>query len=114
MRGSQERLRGSLRARARRCARSRYGKITIKNGGVYGENGALIGTGIPLLKMCANFMKWTGLSPAEALQTVTGNPQKLLKDKTGRIKPGFFADLIAVDDKLKLHRVWAEGEEVEC
>ena len=59
-------------------------------------------------------MKWMDLPPAEALQTATGNPQKLLKDRTGRIKPGFFADLIAVDDKLNLKGVWAGGEEIRC
>jgi imidazolonepropionase-like amidohydrolase len=54
-------------------------------------------------KQFAHMVKW-GLTPMQAIQAATSNAAELLgwRDQVGRVAPGLYADLIAVDnDPLK-------------
>jgi len=60
----------------------------------------------------ALLVKHVGMSPLDAIRMATANAAELLgwSDKVGRIAPGYFADLIAVDgdrlsDVSRLERV---------
>ncbi len=88
----------------------RYGKVKIKNNGVYSMDGVLIGTNLTLLDMCKNIKKWLNLKNDDVLQMVTYNPYKLLNEKVGLIKEGFFADFIILDDNLNLKKVFVNNK----
>jgi len=78
------------------------------------EEGWLAGSGLLLPDMLRNFVRFTGLSPREAIQTVTRNPAaSLALDDRGLLAPGRRADLVAWDSKLRARRVWREGEEID-
>ncbi len=87
----------------------RYGKVVIKNNGVYSLDGILIGTNLTLLDMCKNMKKWLSLKIEDVLQMVTYNPHKLLNEKIGIIKKDFFADFIVLDDDLNLKKVFVNN-----
>jgi N-acetylglucosamine-6-phosphate deacetylase len=91
----------------------RYGKIIIKNNGVYSVDGVLIGTNLSLLDMCKNMKKWLNLKIEDVLQMVTYNPGKLLGEKIGMIEKGFFADFVILDQELNLKKVFINGEQVK-
>jgi len=56
--------------------------------------------GLPATVLEMKLLEEAGLSRLAALQTATINPAKLMgaADRIGQVKPGFFADLIAVDE----------------
>lgn len=90
----------------------RYGKVIIKNNGVYSLDGVLIGTNLSLLDMCKNMKNWLNLKIEDVLQMVTYNPHKLLGEKIGMIEKGFFADFVILDEELNLKKVLINGKRV--
>lgn len=92
------------------------GQPFIKQGGVGRTlGGHLAGSGLLLPDMLRNFVKFTGLAPAQAIRAVTLNPAASLEmdDRLGLIAPGRVADFAVWDKKLRVRRVWRAGEEVE-
>ncbi len=78
------------------------------------DTGWLAGSATLLPDMFRLFVRFTGLSAAEAVRTVTLNPAACLgvQDRIGLLAPGRAADLVAWDDRLCVRRVWRAGREV--
>ena len=92
------------------------GRTWHKQGGVIRtESGRLAGSALLLPDMFRNFVRFTGLQPAEAIRTVTLNPAACLgrDDEFGVLAPGRIADLVAWDSRLRVRRVWRAGTEIE-
>jgi len=83
-----------------------------KNGAARYLDGTLIGTAISLNKIVKRFKKFTGCSLAEAINTVTINPAKLLKigDKKGSIEEGKDADIIILDENFDVSTTIINGK----
>jgi N-acetylglucosamine-6-phosphate deacetylase len=73
----------------------------------YGD-GRLIGTSLPLLHVALRFHEYTGCSFAEAIDSASANPARLLglADRKGRIAAGYDADLVVLDGEPTAGRVW--------
>ncbi|UPL02968.1 hypothetical protein LCI18_013902 [Fusarium solani-melongenae] len=83
------------------------GKAVVKKGEKLFLEGSdtIAGGSTTLLQCVSNLIRWTGCDVAEALQTVTANPARMLgcEDTKGTLKPGADADLVVLS--------WSKGEE---
>ena len=80
----------------------------------------IAGSSITLLGCVNNFLKWSGVSIAEALGAVTSTPARMLDLGTtkGCLNPAADADLVVLEDftdeagsaQLRLGQVWKFGE----
>jgi N-acetylglucosamine-6-phosphate deacetylase len=77
-------------------------------------DGTLIGAAIGLSRMVVNFSAFTGSSLAEAIDTASLNPARLLgmEKELGSIEPGKLADLILLNDDLSVYATLVRGEVV--
>ena len=80
----------------------------------YFPDGRLAGTALPLNQALKNLIKFTNISLASALKTVTINPAKLLKISrvTGSIDVGQRADLVIFDNNLNVTLTLVKGKVV--
>lgn len=88
------------------------GRTFVKHGPVCRtEEGGLVGSAIMLTDHFRNFVRFTGMPPAEAIRTVTLNPAACIGRETamGRLGPGAVADLVAWDAQLRIQRIWRAG-----
>jgi N-acetylglucosamine-6-phosphate deacetylase len=62
-------------------------------------NGVLAGSVLTLDRALANFVRFTGATAEQGLRLLTANPAAMtgFADRTGSIKAGHSADLVAVD-----------------
>lgn len=74
-------------------------------------DGTLIGTTMGLGQIARRFRTFTGCSTAEALETVTINPARLLgiDASHGTIAPGKAADLVVLNDDLSVYATIVAG-----
>jgi N-acetylglucosamine-6-phosphate deacetylase len=82
-----------------------------KNGVGRTDKHHLCGSALLLPDMVRNFVKFTGVKPARAIQCATLNPAAQMKmaDDIGLIAPGRRADLALWTNDLKLRGVWRNG-----
>jgi len=78
------------------------------------HDGTLIGTALGLNQMMARLMEFTGCSRVEAIRTVTENPARVLglAGTKGRIRVGYDADLVLVDEEVSVHTTIVGGKVV--
>lgn len=78
----------------------------------YDYRGWLAGSRMTLENACRNVMKHTGYGLCHAIRMATINPARLLgiDDKVGSIEPGKKANLILIDDTVRVKTVILEGE----
>ena len=74
-------------------------------------DGTLAGSVLSLDAALRNLMRFTGCSPAEAIQTVTSTPARLLAldHKKGRIAPGYDADLVLLTEGFEVASAFIGG-----
>ncbi len=74
------------------------------SGDKYLANGILSGSALTMIKAVKNCIDKCGISLDEALRMASLYPAKVLHvdNKTGRIEPGFKADLVLLDDALEV------------
>jgi N-acetylglucosamine-6-phosphate deacetylase len=89
----------------------RYGKVMVKEGGIYSAKGNLIGSTVGLLEMCANMERWCKTGMENTLRMTANNQARLLGIKRGNIKKGYFADFVLIDNEYKLKKVFINGKE---
>jgi N-acetylglucosamine-6-phosphate deacetylase len=79
-------------------------------------DGTLIGTAIPLLEVVRRFHRFTGSSFAEAVDTATRTPARILgiQERTGSIEVGKDADLVLLDEDLSVFATLVGGKVVEA
>jgi N-acetylglucosamine-6-phosphate deacetylase len=74
-------------------------------------DGTLSGSALTMLKAVHNCIEKAGISPEEALRMASLYPARVLRlnDVTGRIKKGYRAELLWLDDQLQLKAVYTNG-----
>ncbi len=76
--------------------------------------GEIAGSKLTLDVACHNMLVHTGVSLCDVFRFASGNPAKLLGlSQKGRIAPGCDADLVVVDDRMKVKSVFLAGERVK-
>jgi len=82
-----------------------------KNGAARYLDGTLIGSTTSLAEIALKFMKYTGCSFIDAVNSASLNPAKVLgiDDKKGRIKVGWDADIVLIDNDLKVKTTLVNG-----
>lgn len=78
----------------------------------YDYRGWLAGSRMTLENACRNVMKHTGYGLCHAIRMASLNPAKLLglDDKIGSIEPGKKANLIIIDDTVRVKSVFLNGQ----
>jgi N-acetylglucosamine-6-phosphate deacetylase len=85
--------------------------IHVVDGVCRDENGTLAGTGLDMATAVRNAVHLLGLSISEAARMASEYPAAFLglEHELGRIAPGFRANLVLMDDELRVRRTWIEG-----
>ncbi|HEV7348924.1 N-acetylglucosamine-6-phosphate deacetylase [Telluribacter sp.] len=75
------------------------------------DEGRLAGSAITLLDAVRNCINQVGIDPAEAFRMATAYPARQLNmaDQLGYIRPGYRADLLALDQAIRVQEVWVGG-----
>jgi N-acetylglucosamine-6-phosphate deacetylase len=90
-------------------------KITVKGGVCVDEHGTLAGSDLDMASAVRNAVKMLGLDLADASRMASRYPAEFLGlgGEMGRIAPGLRADLVLLDDELKVTETWIGGEASE-
>lgn len=84
-----------------------YDNVTDIN---FDYSGEIAGSKLTLNKACRNMMKHTGASLCEVFRFASTNPARLLSlEGRGEIRKGHIADLVLVDPKMNVKKVWLDG-----
>jgi N-acetylglucosamine-6-phosphate deacetylase len=85
--------------------------ISVVDGICRDENGTLAGTALDMATAVRNAVSMLGLDIAEAARMAGQYPAEFLGlgHERGRIAPGYLANLVLMNDELKVQRTWIEG-----
>jgi N-acetylglucosamine-6-phosphate deacetylase len=73
--------------------------------------GALAGSGLTMDKAVQNAVSMLKASIPQAIRMASANPAKVMRLKNkGQIKRGFDADIVLLDQELKVIRTWIKGK----
>jgi N-acetylglucosamine-6-phosphate deacetylase len=86
--------------------------ITVVDGICRDENGTLAGTALDMAGAVRNAVSMLGLDIAEAARMAGQYPAEFLGlgHELGRIAPGYLANLVLMNDELKVQKTWIEGQ----
>ena len=86
-------------------------KITVENGACRGPDGTLAGSVLTMAQAFRNTVGMLGVSIPDASRMASGNPARFIRldHRTGAIVPGLRADLVHLDDHLRVRRTWIAG-----
>ena len=90
-----------------------YGEtITVRDGVVRNAAGALAGSVLDMATAVRNTVTLLGVPLEEAARMASTYPAEFLGlgNHYGRIAPGFHADLVALDDELRVINTWISGD----
>ena len=90
-----------------------YGEtITVHEGVVRNAAGALAGSALDMATAVRNTVTLLGVPLEEAARMASTYPAEFLGlgNHYGRIAPGFHADLVALDDELRVINTWISGD----
>jgi N-acetylglucosamine-6-phosphate deacetylase len=75
--------------------------------------GALAGSGLTMDQAVRNAVKLLGLELFQAVRMASANPAAVLGlgARKGQVRAGFDADLVLLDEALRVTRTWIGGEE---
>ena len=85
--------------------------IGVRDGACYDDTGRLAGSALDMATAVRNAVGLLGLDLAEASRMASRNPAEFLGlgDELGRIAPGYRADLVLLDDDLRVRESWIGG-----
>jgi N-acetylglucosamine-6-phosphate deacetylase len=85
--------------------------IKVVDGVCRDENGTLAGTALDMAAALRNAVSLLGVDVAEAARMASEYPAEFLGmgHELGRIAPGYRANLVLMDDELRVQRTWIEG-----
>ncbi len=85
--------------------------IHVNNGVCRDANGTLAGTALDMASAVRNAVKLLDLGIAEAARMASEYPAAFLglEHELGQIAPGYRANLVLLDDELRVRRSWIEG-----
>lgn len=86
-------------------------QITANDGRLTGPDGTLAGSDLDMASAVRNAERMMGLTRAKAVALASAHPAAFLgiSGQRGRIAPGLAADLVHVDDELRVLRSWIAG-----
>jgi N-acetylglucosamine-6-phosphate deacetylase len=86
-------------------------EYTAKEGAARYTDGTLIGSTMSLGEIAVKFMEFTECTLTEAIDSVSYNPAKVLgmERQKGKIEPGYDADLVLLNDDLKVEQTIVNG-----
>jgi N-acetylglucosamine-6-phosphate deacetylase len=86
--------------------------IRVVDGACRDENGTLAGTALDMASAVRNAVSSLGLGIVAAARMASEYPAEFLGlgDELGRIAPGYRANLVLVDDEVRVQRTWIEGD----
>ncbi|MGL4568828.1 MAG: amidohydrolase family protein, partial [Fusobacteriaceae bacterium] len=82
-----------------------------KDGKCFGEDGTLGGSALTMIGGVQNLVRHANIRLEEAVKMATLYPAKAIKvdDRYGRLQPGYFADIVIMDNNLELTGVISKG-----
>jgi len=85
--------------------------ITVRDGACFDDRGRLAGSDLNMAAAVRNAVSLLGLSLADASRMASRNPAEFLGlgAEVGRIAPGYRADLVLLDERMDVRRVWIGG-----
>jgi N-acetylglucosamine-6-phosphate deacetylase len=85
--------------------------IRVVDGICCDENGTLAGTALDMAAAVRNAVSLLGLDIVEAARMASEYPAEFLGlgHELGRISPGYRANLVLMDDELKVQKTWIDG-----
>ncbi|KAF0115339.1 MAG: N-acetylglucosamine-6-phosphate deacetylase [Hyphomonadaceae bacterium] len=89
-----------------------YGnKIMVRDGSCFDEHGTLAGSALDMANAVRNAHKRVGLPLGQCLQLASETPARFLgvESKIGALRIGLDADLVHLDDDLRVQNVWLKG-----
>ena len=89
-------------------------KVLRREGKVTTEDGTLAGSDLDMATAVRNAVSLIGRTPAEALQMASLRPAEFLglEHQFGRIKPGYRASLVALNEDFLVKATWIDGRKV--
>ncbi|GAB4313304.1 MAG: N-acetylglucosamine-6-phosphate deacetylase [Candidatus Sumerlaeia bacterium] len=92
----------------------RQGEVEVKDGAIRGDNGALAGSTLTMAAALRNLMRFTSCSMVEgAWMASTNAAQNLgIDDHKGRLTAGYDADIVLMDEQLRVTHVICMGRVV--
>jgi N-acetylglucosamine-6-phosphate deacetylase len=90
--------------------------VTVTDGACRLPDGSLAGSDLDMMSAVRNAMDFASLDRLEALRMASLYPAQALglDHELGRIRPGFRASLIELDEALNLRRSWVDGKRYEA
>jgi N-acetylglucosamine-6-phosphate deacetylase len=85
--------------------------ITLHAGRLTGDDGTLAGAHLDMATAVRNAVEALDLPLAAALHMASRAPAEFLGlgDRLGRVAPGYRANLVLLDDGLRVIRTWIDG-----
>ncbi len=85
--------------------------ITVRDGACFDDEGTLAGSALDMAGAVRNAVRMLGLDLADASRMASRNPAEFLglDHELGRIARGCFADLVLLDDDLRVLDTWIHG-----
>jgi N-acetylglucosamine-6-phosphate deacetylase len=89
-------------------------EVTVADGAVRLADGTLAGSMLTMCEAVKNMIELAGLPIESVIPMATEVPARIaaVSDRKGRIDQRYDADLVAMNDRFEVERVWARGEEV--
>lgn len=86
-------------------------KVYHKDGKCFGEDGTLGGSALTMDAGVKNLVNHVGLTVEEAIKMATIYPAKAISvdDRYGKLQPGYYADVLILDSKLNVKKVFSKG-----
>lgn len=86
-------------------------RITVRDGACFDDEGTLAGSALDMAGAVRNAVQLLGLDLADASRMASRNPAEFLglDHELGRIARGCFADLVLLDDELRVLETWIHG-----
>jgi N-acetylglucosamine-6-phosphate deacetylase len=90
-------------------------EVTVADSAARLADGTLAGSVLTMCEAVKNMIELAGLPIETVIPMATEVPARIaaVSDRKGRIDQRYDADLVAMNDRFEVERVWARGEEVE-
>ncbi|WP_237066343.1 N-acetylglucosamine-6-phosphate deacetylase [Microbulbifer guangxiensis] len=86
--------------------------VTREGDKLTSTTGELAGSHLDMISAVRNIHRWCDVELFEALRMASLYPAQFLGDSGGRIQEGGRADLILLDEELRVQKTWISGREV--